>query len=157
VLLTQTVRLKLIKIKLLCWKSHYNYIFKIILNWKSKFRGPLSQATASKYYNALISLYTYQKDERAKPEKLLTKRCSLPTPQYSVSDFSQDVSILSTLPLCNSLSICVRMVLTINSDCFPKQHYPVALCSADVICFLWGTISRFCPQSVCVCSAFFWQ
>jgi hypothetical protein len=25
------------------------------------------------------------------------------------------------------------MVLTINSDCFPKQHYPVGLCSGDVM------------------------
>jgi hypothetical protein len=32
--------------------------------------------------------------------------------------------------------ICVfRMVLTINSDCFPKEHYPVGLCSGDVIFF----------------------
>jgi hypothetical protein len=36
--------------------------------------------------------------------------------------------------------ICVfRMVLTINSDCFPKQHYPVGLCSGDVMHLLWGT------------------
>jgi hypothetical protein len=50
--LMQPSRLKFIKIKLLCWQSHYNYIFKIILNLKSKFRGPLSQATASKHSNA---------------------------------------------------------------------------------------------------------
>jgi hypothetical protein len=31
------------------------------------------------------------------------------------------------------------MVLTINSDCFPKQHQPIRLCSEDVMCFLWGT------------------
>jgi hypothetical protein len=48
----QPSRLKIIKIKLPCWQSHYNYIFKIILNWKSKFRGPLSQATASKHSDA---------------------------------------------------------------------------------------------------------
>jgi hypothetical protein len=36
--------------------------------------------------------------------------------------------------------ICVfRMVLTVNSDCFPKHHYPVWLCSGEVMCFLWGT------------------
>jgi hypothetical protein len=49
--LTQPSRLKFIKIKLLCWQSHYNYIFKIILNLKSKFRGPLSQATTSNNSN----------------------------------------------------------------------------------------------------------
>jgi hypothetical protein len=38
--LMQPSRLKFIKIKLLCWQSHNNYIFKIILNLKSKFRGP---------------------------------------------------------------------------------------------------------------------
>jgi hypothetical protein len=33
--------------------------------------------------------------------------------------------------------ICVfRTVLTINSDCFPKQHYLVGLCSGDVMCLL---------------------
>jgi hypothetical protein len=43
--------------------------------------------------------------------------------------------------------ICVFcMVLTINSDCFPKQ-----LCSGDVTCFLWGTnwipiYTAFCPH-----------
>jgi hypothetical protein len=52
VLLMQPSRLKFIKIKLPCWQSHYNYIFKIILNLKSKFRGPISQATASKHSNA---------------------------------------------------------------------------------------------------------
>jgi hypothetical protein len=26
-----------------------------------------------------------------------------------------------------------HMVRTINSDCFPKQHYPVGLCSGDVM------------------------
>jgi hypothetical protein len=38
------------------------------------------------------------------------------------------------------------MVLTINSDCFPKQHYPAGLCSGDIMCFLWGTnwICVFC-------------
>jgi hypothetical protein len=36
--------------------------------------------------------------------------------------------------------ICVfRMVLTINSDCFHEHHWPVDLCSGDVMCFLWGT------------------
>jgi hypothetical protein len=33
-----------------------------------------------------------------------------------------------------TLCICVcRMVLTINNDCFPKQHSPVGLCSGDGI------------------------
>jgi hypothetical protein len=33
--------------------------------------------------------------------------------------------------------VCVlHMVLTINSDCFHKQHEPVGLCSGDVTCFL---------------------
>jgi hypothetical protein len=33
--------------------------------------------------------------------------------------------------------ICVyRMVLTTNSDCFPKQHYPVGLCTGEVMCLL---------------------
>jgi hypothetical protein len=33
--------------------------------------------------------------------------------------------------------ICVlRMVLTANGNCFPKQHYPVGFCSGDVMCFL---------------------
>jgi hypothetical protein len=33
--------------------------------------------------------------------------------------------------------ICVfRMILTINSDYFPNQHYPVGLCSGDVMRFL---------------------
>jgi hypothetical protein len=50
--LMQPSRIKCIKIKLPCWQSHYNYIFKVILNLKSKFRGPLSQATASKHSNA---------------------------------------------------------------------------------------------------------
>jgi hypothetical protein len=31
-----------------------------------------------------------------------------------------------------------RMVLTINSDCFPTLHQPVVLTSEDVMCFLWG-------------------
>jgi hypothetical protein len=57
----QPSRFKFIKIKLSCSQSHYNYIFKIILNLKSKFRGPLSQVTASKHSNAftftLFSLY----------------------------------------------------------------------------------------------------
>jgi hypothetical protein len=36
--------------------------------------------------------------------------------------------------------LCVfRMVLTINSDRFPKQHKEVDLCSREVIGFLWGT------------------
>jgi hypothetical protein len=26
----------------------------------------------------------------------------------------------------------VHMMLKINSDCFPKQHYPVGLCSGEV-------------------------
>jgi hypothetical protein len=52
VLITQPSEIKFIKIKLPWWQSHYNYIFKIILNLKSKFRGPLSQATASKHSNA---------------------------------------------------------------------------------------------------------
>jgi hypothetical protein len=30
--------------------------------------------------------------------------------------------------------ICVfRVVLTVNSDCFPKQHYPVGICNGDVM------------------------
>jgi hypothetical protein len=36
--------------------------------------------------------------------------------------------------------ICVfHVVLTRNSDCFPKQHWLAGLCSGDVMCFLWGT------------------
>jgi hypothetical protein len=31
------------------------------------------------------------------------------------------------------------MVLTVNSDFFPKQNELVELCSANVMCFLWGT------------------
>jgi hypothetical protein len=31
------------------------------------------------------------------------------------------------------------MILTTNSDYFPKQHQPAGLCSGDVMCFLWGT------------------
>jgi hypothetical protein len=48
----------------------------------------------------------------------------------------------NTLNLCILPTECIyvfRMVLTIDSDCFPKQHYPVGLCSGDVMCFLWGT------------------
>jgi hypothetical protein len=30
------------------------------------------------------------------------------------------------------------MVLTINDDCFPKQHQVAGLCSGDVMCFQWG-------------------
>jgi hypothetical protein len=44
--------------------------------------------------------------------------------------------------LCILFRECVyvfRMVLTIKSDCFPKQHSPFDLCSGDVMCFLWGT------------------
>jgi molecular chaperone DnaK len=37
---------------------------------------------------------------------------------------------------CWPYHVMFRMVLTINSDCFPKQHYPVGLCSGDVMCFL---------------------
>jgi hypothetical protein len=45
-----------------------------------------------------------------------------------------------TLMFSPTQCICVfRMILTINSDYFPKQHYPVGLCSGDVMCFLWGT------------------
>jgi hypothetical protein len=29
-----------------------------------------------------------------------------------------------------------RMILAINSDCFPKPHKPVWLCIGDVMCFL---------------------
>jgi hypothetical protein len=48
----------------------------------------------------------------------------------------------NTLKLCilPTQCICVfRMVVTINSDFYPKQHQPVGLCSGDVMCFLWGT------------------
>jgi hypothetical protein len=48
----------------------------------------------------------------------------------------------NTLKLCilPTQCICVfRMVLTMNSDCFLKQHFPVGLCSGDVMCFLWNT------------------
>jgi hypothetical protein len=38
--------------------------------------------------------------------------------------------------------ICMsRMVLRINSNCLPTQHWPVGLCSGDIMCFLWGTNS----------------
>jgi hypothetical protein len=54
--------------------------------------------------------------------------------------------------------ICVfRMVLTINSESFPKHHYPVWLCSGDIICFLWGANYAFWPHSVSVCSVWFSQ
>jgi hypothetical protein len=34
--------------------------------------------------------------------------------------------------------ICVfHTILTVNNDCFPKQHEPVGLCSGDIVCFLW--------------------
>jgi hypothetical protein len=55
-----------------------------------------------------------------------------------------------------------RMILTVNSDCFPKQHEPAGLCSGDVISFLWGTnwvhiYIAFCQQSVFMCSLWFSQ
>jgi hypothetical protein len=37
--------------------------------------------------------------------------------------------------------------LTIDSDYFLKQHWPVGVCSGDVICFLWGTNCIFGFQS----------
>jgi hypothetical protein len=48
----QSSRLKFIKIKLTRWQSHYSYVFKVIPNLKSKFRGPLSQVTTSSPSNA---------------------------------------------------------------------------------------------------------
>jgi hypothetical protein len=37
----------------------------------------------------------------------------------------------------HSPHICVfRVVLTINSHCFPKQHQPPGHCSGEVMCFL---------------------
>jgi hypothetical protein len=46
---------------------------------------------------------------------------------------------VNTLQICivPTQCICVfRMVLTINSDCFPKQHLPTGVYSGDVMCFL---------------------
>jgi hypothetical protein len=46
------------------------------------------------------------------------------------------------LKLCIPPTECIcmlRMVLTINCNCFTKQNSLVDLCSGDVICFLWGT------------------
>jgi hypothetical protein len=73
----------------------------------------------------------------------------------------------NTLKLCilPTQCICVfRMVLTINSHSFRKQHEQVALCSGDVVCFLWGTnwiciyyLDAFCPHSASVCSVWFSQ
>jgi hypothetical protein len=40
--------------------------------------------------------------------------------------------------------ICVfHMVLTINSDCFPKHHELVGIWNGDVTCFLCGTNCSF--------------
>jgi hypothetical protein len=42
------------------------------------------------------------------------------------------------LTVCNS-AFCIygfRMVLTVNSDYFLKQHYQVDLCNGEVLCFL---------------------
>jgi hypothetical protein len=36
---------------------------------------------------------------------------------------------------CLALYTCL---ITINSDYFPKQHYPVGFCNVNSVCLLWG-------------------
>jgi hypothetical protein len=59
-------------------------IFKIILILNSKFRGPCLKPLLQTILTRSLSLYSYQKDERAKPGNLLTKlfSFSLPTIKY---------------------------------------------------------------------------
>jgi hypothetical protein len=79
--------------------------------------------------------------------------------RYELNSYVQSLCILYTQ--------CVymfHMILTINSDYFPKQNQTFGLCSGHVMCFLWGTnwiliykVSAFCPHSVLMCSIWFSQ
>jgi uncharacterized protein with PQ loop repeat len=53
------------------------------------------------------------------------------------------VYVLPALTISNS-SFCIyvfHMIIRINIDYFLKQHQPVNLCNAEVLCFLCGTDS----------------
>jgi hypothetical protein len=62
---------------------------------KSKLRGPLFQATVLIFLTPSLSLYSYQKDERAKPGNLLTIDALSPSPQQSVSHSPTTFALLS--------------------------------------------------------------
>jgi hypothetical protein len=50
----------------------------------------------------------------------------------------RDFNILKFCILPTEYITVFRIVLTVNNDCFPKQHQPADLCCGDVMCFLWG-------------------
>lgn len=72
-----------IKIKVLCCKGHkiifQNYEIYHIFR-KSKFRGPRFNMLCLRRLRTLLSYYYYQKEEGAKPGKLVTKLCSIYSP-----------------------------------------------------------------------------
>jgi hypothetical protein len=78
-----------------------NYASTLIL--KSKFRGSCPKPLLLTILTGSISLYSYQKDERAKPGKLVTKRCSFSLPTINclslfpgIFTFIYSSTILST-------------------------------------------------------------
>jgi hypothetical protein len=67
-------------------------------------------------------------------------RLSLKCQQQTISYSSDTYSLCTNQWILLKESVCLfRIVLTINSDCSPKQHSPAVLCSGDVTCFMWGT------------------
>jgi hypothetical protein len=45
-------------------------------------------------------------------------------------------NILKTLHSAHRMYLCVLYDFRYDSDCFPKQRYPIDLCSGDAVCFL---------------------
>ena len=56
--------------------------------------------------------------------------------QRSETNFSVYSACISLLTV--TMYACVRMILTIQIDWFPKQHYPIGLSDGHRVCSLWG-------------------